>query len=163
MSKLGCIKGVHRSKEYPVAASQKFNRTGGAFVFLDSSGHVTLALTATATIFGYAVVPQGIGSGLGTDLAVWQSSATAGADRIPVIRVTSDAEFLVPSDAATTQAMAGNACDLVGVNDGTQQVIDVGTSTTDVVLIQGPGTDAGAPTTSFAIVKINPAKIQADT
>lgn len=162
MSKLGCINGVHRSKEYPVAASQKFNRTGGAFVYLDGSGHVTLALSATATLFGYAVVPQGIGSGLGTDSAVWQSSATAGADRIPVI-TDLNAEFLVPTAGAVTAAMAGNAVDIVGVNDGTQQTCNEAAGSTDVLIIQGRGMDlAGATTTSFAVVKRNPAKNQAD-
>ena len=156
----GCITGVHRSKMYPVAASQYFARSGGAFVYLDANGRVTLALTATATIFGYAVA--GAGAGAGTDANVWLSSATAGADKVPVIRITNELEFLVPSDGTPTIAMAGNACDLIAVNDGTIQTADIGTSTTDVLLIQDIGTKAGGSVTDV-IVKVNPAKIQADT
>lgn len=158
--KYGCITGVHRSKMYPVAASQYFNRAGGAFVYLDGSGHVTLALTATATIFGYAAAPAG--QGAGTDAGYWKSSATAGADKVPVIRITSELEFLVPSDGTPTISQAGDACDLIGVNDGTTQKADIGTSTTDVLIIQDIGTKAGGSTTDV-IVKVNPAKIQADT
>jgi hypothetical protein len=158
--KTGCITGVHRSTEYPVAASQKFLRSGGAFVYLNSSGHVTLALTATATLFGYAVVPLGYVSA-GTDTNVWESSATAGADKIPVITGLGN-EFLIGADDTVTVAMAGNACDLVGVNDGTAQVADVGTSSTDVLIITRRGLDVGGTATQ-AVVKLNPAKVQSDT
>ena len=158
MSKYGCITGVHRSIEMPVAASQKFNRTGGAFVIQDSAGNIRLALTADATICGFAIVPLGIGSGLGTDAAVWQSSATAGADRLPVI-VNLSAEFLVPADDTVTQAMCGDGCDLIGVNDGTKQTADVGTGANDVLLVEKLGTAAGGSITDV-VVRMNPSKMQ---
>lgn len=161
--KYGCITPNVKAREYPVAASQQFKHEGGAFVHLDSSGHVTLTLTATATIFGYvASVPAGLGSG--STAGVWISSATAGADKLLVIPVSEGAEFIVPADDTVTASMAGNACDLVAVNDGTAQVADVGTSTTDVLLIQGPATKYGSMyAATDAIVKVNPAKVQADT
>lgn len=160
MSKYGCITGVPRSKMYPVAASQYINRSTGAFVFLDASGHVEVAITATQKLFGYVGCPAG--SGAGTSADYWKSSATAGADKIPVIRINSDNEFLMPADDTVTVSMAGNAADLVSVNDGTAQQIDVGTTTNDVFLIQDVGTKAGGTTTDV-IVKINPAEIQIDT
>lgn len=162
MSKLGAITGVHRSREYPVAASQKFNRTGGAFVTLDSSGNIRLALTADTVIFGWAVVPQGVGSGLGTDPLVWQSSATAGADRLPVITKLSN-EYLMPSSAAVTEAMKDLAYDLIAVNDGTQQVLNVGASATSLLIVTATGTAAGANSTSYGVVRINPVKQIAHT
>jgi hypothetical protein len=157
----GCITGVHRSKEYPVAASQKFLRAnGGAFVIMNGSGHLELALTATATIFGYVVIPQNYVSA-GTDSAVFQSSATAGADRLPVIRAV-DAKFLVKADDTPTQSQVGNLCDLIGVNDGTAQLADIGTSTTDVLRIVDIGTNVGGAATSV-VVEFNVAKLQSDT
>ncbi len=158
--KYGCITPNAKGRMYPVAASQYFYHEGGAFVYLDSSGHVTLALTATATLFGYAIAPAGVGAGAAGS-AYWLSSATAGADEIFVI-TDKDAEFFVPADDTATAAMAGNACDIVGVNDGSAQTVDVGTSSTDVLIFQKRGLDYGGVAAS-AIVKINPAKTQADT
>jgi len=160
MGKYGCITGVPRSKMLPVAASQFINRVSGAFVFLDGSGNVTTAITATTTLYGYVGCPAG--QGAGTSDAYWKSSATAGADKLPVVRFTSDIEFLMPADDTVTAAMRGKACDLLSVNDGTSQQVDVGTSTTDLFLIQGIGTDAGGLTTDV-VVKFNMAKIQANT
>lgn len=159
--KYGPIQSGLKGREYPVAASQYFDRNGGAFVYLDGSGHVTGALTATGTLLGWAVVPGGVGAG--TDTAEWKSSATAGADSIFVI-TDDNAEYFVPTDGTMTAAQVGNACDLIGVNDGTVQQADIGTSTTDVLIITGvaSGVIAGAAT-SDVIVRINPAKYQADT
>lgn len=161
--KYRCITGVHRSKEYPVAASQQFNLSGGAFVVLDANGNIRLALTADATIFGYAVVPTRSATGSVTG-SVWTSSATAGQSRIPVIRITADQEFLVPANATVTAAMRGNACDLIGANDGTAQQANVGISVTDVLLIQEVGNDKTlGELVTDVLVRVNPAKIQADT
>lgn len=159
--KYGCLNPIAKTVEYPVAASQYFRHEGGSFVHLDSSGHVTLSLTATATLFGFAIPPTGRGAGASD--AYWLSSATAGTDKIPVVMALEGENFLVPADDTATAAMAGNACDLIGVNDGTAQTADVGTSTTDVLLIQKAGTYHASGSTTDVIVKINPAKVQADT
>ena len=160
MSKYGCITGVPRSKMYPVAASQYINRSTGAFIYMDGSGHVTTALTASQKLFGYVGCPAGHGAG--TSDSYWKSSATAGADKIPVIRLSRDLEFLMPADEAPTASQVGDACDLLSVNNGTAQQIDVGTSTNNVFLIQNVGTTAGGSTTDV-IVKMNPAELQIDT
>ena len=160
--KYGCINPSPKGREYPVAATQKFKHEGGAFVYLDGSGHVTLVATATATIFGYAIIPAGVGAAAAGS-AFWQSSGTAGADKLFVI-TDDDAEFIIPADDTVTVAMAGNACDIVALTDGTAQVADVGTSTTDVLRIQGVATKYGSMyAATDAIVKMNPAKRQSDT
>lgn len=158
--KYGCITPKAKGRTYPVAASQYFRHNGGGFVYLDGSGHVTLALTATATLLGYVEAPAGVGAGAAGS-AYWKSSATAGADKVFVI-TDPNAEFMVPADDTVTAAMAGNACDLIGVNDGTAQTADVGTSSTDVLIIIKRGLDLGGSSTD-AVVRINIAKQQADT
>lgn len=163
--KYGCITPNIKGREYPVAASQYFVHDGVNAVYLDGSGHVTLALTATATLKGVAIVPKGRGAG--SSDSYWKSSATAGADKLFVI-TDLEAEYLLPAggtaigDTTVTAAMAGNACDLVAVNDGTATFVDVDTSSTDVFLIQAPGINYGGAATDV-VVKINPAKTQADT
>ena len=160
--KYGCLKAAVKSIELPVAASQYFYHNGVNAVYLDGSGHVTLALTATATLFGVAIVPKGRGAG--TSDNYWLSSSTAGKDKIPVIPVSENAQFLMPADDTVTAAMRGNACDLIAVNNGTATTVDVGTSSTDVFLIEGLGTDYKADAAATdVVVRINPAKVQADT
>lgn len=157
----GCISPNVQTVEYPVAASQYFRHDGVNAVYLDGSGNVTLALTATATLLGIALPPKGRGAG--TDDSYWLSSATAGADKIPVVLASdTNAKFLVPADDTVTAAMRGNACDLIAVNDGTATTADVGTSSTDVFIIQDLGSKYGGDATDV-VIKINPAKIQADT
>ena len=158
----GCLDPAPITKEYPVAATQYFRHDGPNFVYLDSDGRVALALAATATLFGYAIVPKGMGAGTSADY--WLSSATEGADKIAVVAPDQGYNFLCLGNTTATAAMAGNACDLDAVNDGTAYLVQLATSSTDVLIIQGRGVDfkddAG---TSDVVVKINPAKIQADT
>ena len=154
----------YRSVELPVAASQFFTHAGINLVYLDASGHVTLALTATATLYGIAQVPTGTGAG--TVSTYWKSSAVAGADKIGVypFALNLGLLMLLPSDATVTVAMAGNACDIIAVNDGTATTVDVGTSSTDVLLIHGRGVDYKQDAiASDVVVSVNPAKVQADT
>lgn len=155
----GCKTPNAIGQEYPVAASQYFRHDGVNAVYLDSSGHVTLALTATATLKGIVVAPKGRGAGASD--SYWLSSATAGKDKLFVI-TDPTAKFLAPADDTVTAAMAGNACDLIAVNDGTATQVDVGTSSTDVFIIDGVGTLAGGAATDV-LFHINPAKLQADT
>lgn len=146
--------------EVGVAASQFFYHNGVNAVYLDNSGHATLALTATGTIFGIAIVPNGMGAGTSADY--WKSSATAGADKIHVITTLENATFLLPADDTVTVAMIGEDCDMIAVNDGSATTVDVGTSSTNVFLIQDLGINFGGSTTDV-VVKINPAKVQIAT
>ena len=160
--KYGPLETGYKTIELPVAASQYFYHNGVNAVYLDGSGHVTLALTATATLFGIALPPAGRGAG--TSDNYWLSSSTAGKDKIAVIPVSENAQFLCPADDTVTAAMRGNACDLIAVNNGTATTVDVGTSSTDVFLIEGLGTDYKADAAATdVVVRINPAKVQADT
>jgi hypothetical protein len=160
--KYGCLHPHPETIELPVAASQYFYHNGVNAVYLDSNGLVTLALTATATIYGIAVVPKGRGAGSSDNY--WLSSATAGKDKIPVIPATAGLSFLLPADDTVTASMRGNACDLIAVNDGTATTVDVGTSSTDVFIIQDLGTNVKADASATdVVVKVNPAKVQADT
>jgi hypothetical protein len=162
--KYGCITPNPKMVTLPVAASQYFYHNGVNAVYLDGSGYVTLALTATATLYGIAVVPTGMGAGSSANY--WLSSATAAADSIQVIPLSLNpsALFLCPADDTATAAMIGNTADLIAVNDGTATTVDVGTTTTDVFLIENYGTN---PTINASatdvVVRINPSKVQADT
>ena len=155
----GCLNPNAKTVEYPVAASQYFRHDGPNFVYLDSSGHLTLVVTATTTIFGYAIVPKGGGAGTSPN-DYWLSSAIAGADRIPVIVTDENEDYICLADALATAAQAGDECDLLTDNDGTACYVDIGTSSTDVLIIQGlasadPYKIAGAATNDV-VVKINP-------
>jgi len=157
----GCLDPAPITKEYPVAATQYFRHDGPNFVYLDGNGRVALALAATATLFGYAIVPKGMGAGTSADY--WLSGA-AGVDKIAVVAPDQGYNFLVLADDTPTASQAGNACDLDAINDGTVYYANIGTSSTDVLVIQGRGVDfkadAGA---NDVVVKINPAKLQAVT
>ena len=159
----GCLNPNPKTKMYPVAASQYFKHDYPWFVFLDGSGQVELAVTATDKIFGcVAAVPKGQGSG--SSDAYWLSSATAGQDELPIITVDQNELFLFLADDTPTASQAGNACDLLVDNDGTAGYIDIGTSSTDVCIIQGRGVDFKADAgTNDVVVKLNPAKRQTDT
>ena len=160
----GCKDPSPRTVEYPVNASDVFAHAGANFVILGSDGYVTPALTGTTTIFGYAIVPKGTGAG--TAVNDWKASATDGADKIPVILGSDNYSFFVPADATATIGQSGDACDLVNASatDATAAVVDVGTSSTDVFIIQELATKRHQDAVGAdIIVKVNPAKLQADT
>lgn len=160
--KYGCITPNPKGRQYPVAASQYFAHAGIGFVHLDSSGHVTLSLTATATLFGYVEAPAGVGAGAAGS-AYWKSSATAGADHLFVI-TDKNAEFLVPGNITATAAMLGGAWDILSVNDGTAGTADLDTSTTDVLIATELGTNvAHDAAATDVVVMMNEAKRQSDT
>jgi len=159
---VGHIAGGVQGYTLPVAASQMFHPDGGHFVYLDANGRVTLALTATQYLFGWACTPRSFAAGSTNESnGYWTSSSTAGADKVYVITDLT-AVFCIPVDSSATlaQARVGEACDLIGVNDGTQQVANPGTSTQDVLLIQGMFHDGD---TDYVLVKLNPNEIQRDT
>lgn len=153
-----------KTTEYPMNASDVFAHAGATFVLLGSDGFITPALTGSTTIFGWAIVPKGTGAG--TDVDDWKASSTDGKDKLAVVLASDGYTFVAPADASVTAGQAGNACDLVNASatDSTASVVDIGSSSTDVFIIQGlalgkvPGAAAGD-----VLVKVNPAKLQADT
>jgi hypothetical protein len=160
----GCMHPSPKTTEYPVAASQYFAHNGPNLVYLDGSGNVTKALTsATTTIFGIAVIPTGRGNPTNTSDVYWMSSATAAEDRVPVIKVDSNYNFLLLSNGTPTASQAGDACDVLAVNDANPDYVAVATSTTDVMIIQGRGVDFdNRATTADVVVKLNRTKRQSD-
>ena len=165
--KYGCMHPSPKTTEYPVAASQYFPHIGPSLVNLDGSGNVTLLETADTTVFGVAIVPTGRGNPTNTSDVYWLSSATAAEDRIPIIKTDSDYSFLMLADDTPTASQAGNACDLTAATDksaGTVvDYVNIGTSSTDIFIIQGRGVDfvadAGA---NDVVVKLNRTKRQGD-
>ena len=164
--KYGPLDPSPKTKEYPVAASQYFYHEGIAFVYLDSSGHLTKAITATGELFGWAIIPKGRGAG-SSDL-YWLSSATAGADKVPVVLAKDNYEFLVPGIITVTAAMTGGAWDLLGVNDGNQtlatgEAADFDTSSTDVLILSDLGVNRHSKAAvTDGVVYINQEEMQVD-
>lgn len=151
------VKGQIR--EEPVAATQYFHPAGTHFVYFDSNGRITLALTATGYLYGWAFSPISLVAG-STDAAngYWTSSSTAGADKLNVcFGITA---VYRGYSATMAQARIGECADLVGVNDGTRQYVNPGTSTQDVLVVRGLPLDGD---TAAAIVSINPNEFQKDT
>ena len=150
--------------EYPANADEVWHHEGANFCILGSDGFVTQALTGTSTLFGYAIIPKGTGAG--TAVASWKSSATDGKDKIPVVLATEGETFIVPADDTATVGQAGDACDITNgsATDTTASLVNIGTSSEDVLLIQGLATDrVAAAVGTDVLVKINLANLQADT
>lgn len=153
-----------KTTEYPVNADDVFAHTGATFCILGSDGFVTPALTGSTKLFGWAIIPTGTGAG--TDVDDWQASATDGKDKVAVVLASDGYTFVAPADATVTVGQAGDACDLLNTSatDSIASLVDIGTSSTDVFIIQGLalGRVPGAAGTDV-LVKFNPAQLQADT
>lgn len=108
--KMGLRKGGQQGEEYPVAASQYFQRRGGHLVTI-SGGAVSLVASNNrgTGILGWAVVPKDT-----TGYNYWVSSSTAKADKVFVITGL-DAVFEMPFDghlASLTATLIGKGCDI---------------------------------------------------
>jgi len=155
---------------YPIAASQYFNFSGGGLVYLDSSGHVTLALTATATLFGYAEIPKS--AAYGATQTYWLSSSTAGRDKILVYPFVANPGlvFKMPTILAATStglciaARVPETADIVAVNDGTRQYALPGTQSTDILVMLAlcEYVAPGDTDTDAAFFTVNPGKLHID-
>jgi hypothetical protein len=112
--KFGIREGKGHGKEYPVAASQYFQRRGGHFVFL-KDGNINLCSSMTGCdrangVLGWAEVPK---DAAGHDY--WVSSSTAAADKVFVITDV-DAVYEIPYDghtASLTATLIGRGMDLI--------------------------------------------------
>ncbi|KKK93276.1 hypothetical protein LCGC14_2694490 [marine sediment metagenome] len=157
--KYRCLTPNVQVEEHLVAASMKFAHEGAAFCYLDGSGLVTTVAVGANEIYGWVLVPEGMGAG--STASYWQSNSS-GTDKVQVI-VDRKARFLVPLDAAITRANLGDALDIATPpsNNGAQQTLDVATTDDDVARIVGLGTSVKGGTTTDAIVKIK--TWQADT
>ena len=148
--------------EYPVAASQKFNPNGASFVYLDANGHITLALTATQYLFGWAFSPRQL-EGTALSNGYWTSSAVAGTSKLLVAPAACNPGVLFRVPALTNSAVAarcGECTDLVSVNDGTVQYANLGTNDHDVLLVMALPPDGDDDS---ILVAFNPNEVQRDT
>jgi len=162
--KYGCLHPSPKTIMMPVAASQYFYHNGVCAVNVDTSGHLTVLETADTTVFGIAIPPKGRGNTTNTSDLYWMSSATAAADKIPVILVTSGYSFLLPSGATVTEAMKGLACDIIAANSATASYVDTANADTNIFVIQDLGVNVcDNASISDIVVKLNKNVIQADT
>ncbi len=162
--KYRCLQLDAKTIEYPVTASQYFQHDGLNLVYLDSNGRLTGALTSQGTILGLvANVPKGRGNSTNTDDDYWLSSATEGADKLPVYLAEAGFLFLMPGIITTTVAMLGGAWDHVNVNTASTKYVDLDTSSTDLLIAMKLGTDITGGGATDVVVKMNPQKMQADT
>lgn len=159
----GCLNPKAVTVEYPCNADEVWHHDGANVCFLDSSGYISQALGSTEKVFGYAIIPTGMGAG--SAVASWKAGAD-GVDKIPVVLASAGEDFLLPSNATITVAMVGNAADIANdsATDTTASLVDIGTTTDDIFIIQGRGVDfvAGSAATDV-VVKFNPSERQADT
>lgn len=125
------------------ATGQIFAKGGGRFVYL-ASGNATGALTATAALFGWAVLGWSPGSRYvsGTYPSYVFTTDSSAVEKHLVKPLDPGSIFYMPADDTYAKAThKGKDCDLIGVNDGTAQVADIGTSSTNVLrIIDGDGT-----------------------
>lgn len=154
-----------RPRKMPMAASQKFHERGGAFCHA-VSGNLTLTLTATAYVFAWVLLGYAPDApGMSSDAAgsrYFTTSATAATKYLAKPLSGSDIYVMPGNSSFVSATHRGVACDLIGVNDGTQQLADIGTSTNDILRILGGGNDEGGLATDI-IVMVNAAKLQAVT
>lgn len=146
--KYGYVGGGRVTLEYPVAASQVFVHTGGAFVKLDANKRCDIADSGDAELLGWA------------DTGAFTASATAGVTIVPVI-ISVDSLFLLPTDVTRTEAqlraLVGETCDLIVATN--VQYADVGESNEDVIQIMGyQYYDAS---NQAVVVRMNPNKLAA--
>jgi hypothetical protein len=162
----GPVQGMTGLKVYemPVAATQYFNPTGTFFCYLDSSGHVVMAITATQYLFGWVFAPTSFDAGsTAATNGYFTSSSTAAATKLLVAPFVANPGMVMRVKVATglaVRARVGEVIDLVGVNDGTAQYADTTASTNDLLSVVDLPSDGD---TNTILVVANPLEVQKDT
>ena len=158
----GYIQGSRKTVWAPVAASLKVHPKGGYYCLRDANGRITLALDASATLYGWAEFPTSLEAG-STDASngYWTSNSSAGVDRVLVMTGLSTI-FAMPvvSGDVYAEARNGETCDITGVAtaDGSPQEANLSASSTVVLIVEGGDLN----NTSIIYTSINPAKRQVD-
>ena len=140
-----CWAGGPQPINLPMAASQKFHELGGALCHVDSNGRFALTLTATASVLGwcnlgYSVGDSHVSGSVGS--RVFTTSSTAGEKQLMTILAGGEMFWMPADDTFVEATHRGIDCDLIGVNDGTKQTADIGTSSTNILrIIDGTGTE----------------------
>ena len=162
----GLVRGnANIGSYFPVAADQYFHHGYGGFVELNSSGHITIADSASEVLLGWAMFPESGTGAAASTVDYWLSSATAGADKLFVI-TDLNAWFSMPiwtggAIDEMTQAQVGGAVNISYTNGSTAgQFADLNdTGSDDIILIR----DWNSEDTSIVIVQMNPKEIQVST
>jgi hypothetical protein len=127
-SKYGLISGPRYGSNQELKASEVFSRVGGAFVQMEAAtGTVDVAAAADTVIFGWAEV------GFGNENSVSGNDYTVASGDTAYVITAKDAVFRIPADATPAKTDIGKACDIV--LSGNIQQADIGTSSTDVLVI----------------------------
>jgi hypothetical protein len=159
----GYIRGPRNLFWAPVAASLKVHPKGGFWVARDSSGNITLALDATATLYGWGHFPRSLEAGsTAASNGYWTSNSSAGVSRVLVdIGIGTVFSMPVVSGDVYAEARNGETCDITGVAsaDGSPQEANLSASSTVVLVVEGGDLD----NTSLIYTSINPAKRQVDS
>lgn len=162
----GPVIGNYNTIMFPVTDSQKFHPNGGSFVFLDTNGFVSIALSTTQALFGWALVPRSLVTATDISNGFWTSGAASGTGTsyVPVIVAAMNlgVTFRVPCGTGLAIVdRCGEACDLLlASNSGLVQKVDTANSTHDVVLVVAIPEDGD---TNSILVTFNPNEIQRDT
>ena len=128
----GYARGPIGGDYYEVAAaSERYYIKGGSAVTL-SGGKITLCLSATNDIFGFALAPQSLPAGS----AVTTYYDTVAGDKLYVI-TDLDVVVSMPSSNDFAQNMIGLRCDVSNANATTIQTVDVTGDASGIVQIVG--------------------------
>jgi len=127
--KYGWVRGGKVSTPVPLAASQTFKAQSGRFVYLDGSGHATVADDGANELFGFAEESERT------------SSSTAALESANVI-VDPSAVFRIPVAAGTyVITMRGKTCDILIDASGIQGADLTANADEVFIIIDGDATD----------------------
>lgn len=160
----GPVIGNYFAIEHPVANAQKFHPNGASFVYLDGSGHVTVAATNQATLFGWAMAPRSL-KGTHATAGYWTSGA-AGVDKVPVIVAAANLHVVfrvplyLPATTPAVQDRCGEGAEINTLGATTyMQTVDLAATAVMVLLVVGLPEDGD---TTSILVCFNPALIQTE-
>lgn len=158
--KFGPYRNVHSDiQERTFANAQPFQEDGAHFVTMNNADLILVADAASAGLFGYALLGFSPGAPRVNAAGDYGSRilTTVTGDKFQVyLDGTGDTTYRVPSDANYAAGMAGLDCDMVVSTS--KQLVDVGTSSTNVLRIVG-----GVVGSAIVDVKIFKSQISADT
>jgi hypothetical protein len=158
--KFGPYRNVHSDiQERTFKNAQVFQENGAHFVTMDNADLILAADASSAGLFGYALLGFSPGAPRVAASGTYGSRllTTVTGDKFSVyLDGTGDTTYRVPSDANYAAGMAGLDCDLVLSTN--RQLVDVGTSSTNVLRIVG-----GIVGEAVVDVKVYKNQIAADT
>ena len=133
----------HMVFSFPVGASEVFKKKGGAFVTIDGSGRVEIAIAGDTDIIGHALFNED-----------FTASSTEGASVVPV-DMSFDSTYEVPIITGTwADTMRGELVDLVV--SANIQGVDLTASGEDVIQIIDKGFTNAAGTVLSVLCRIHP-------